>query len=119
MVNLFDVAARHMAGPFEWGVRDCAISACAAFAEVTGVDVLAQFRGRWCGPVSAARLIRRAGGLAAMARAAGLVPGQGGLAEYDGAIVFGVGPGVWAGKGRFGMVLIRKELGGWVCHKSA
>lgn len=110
---LAEIAARHMAGPFEWGVRDCAISACAAFAEVYGIDVLGDLHGAWSGPISAARLIRRAGGLEALAQAQGLQPAAGGLANYNGAIVFGIGPGWWAGKAKFGMTILRADLRGW------
>lgn len=65
--------------PFEWGHSDCCTRACDVFRALHGVDPMAPLRGRYDGPVGAARLIRSYGGWQAMcatlAARAGLIDG--------------------------------------------
>jgi hypothetical protein len=42
---------------FEWGRNDCALFACDAALAMTGVDLAADFRGRYDSDLSAARVI--------------------------------------------------------------
>jgi len=51
---------------FEWGAHDCALFCCDAILAMTGVDMAAEFRGRYSNSGGAARLMR--GGLARVAR---------------------------------------------------
>jgi hypothetical protein len=44
---------------FEWGAHDCALFACDAVLEMTGVDLAEDFRGQYSDAVSALRVIRR------------------------------------------------------------
>lgn len=55
------VVERHMALPGEWGVSDCLLTAGDAIEAVTGVDILAEFRGRYSTEIGAARLMRKHG----------------------------------------------------------
>lgn len=50
---------------FSWGVHDCALFCCDAILAMTGVDMAANFRGRYSNSGEAARLMR--GGLARVA----------------------------------------------------
>lgn len=54
------------AGPFVWGVSDCALSAGDAVLAQTGVDPVASLRGRYKTAKGAAGVLKRHGGLEAM-----------------------------------------------------
>jgi hypothetical protein len=112
----FNAARRRMAGAFAYPDRDCAGPACAAFADLWGRDPMAGLRGAYAGPISAARIIRRAGGWAALAASVGLVradgPGVLGVTPR-GVLMLGLGGGWWAGKARDGVAVIRADLEGW------
>lgn len=45
--------------PFSWGCVDCCLFACDGVAAMTGTDPAAELRGRYSGPVSAIRELRR------------------------------------------------------------
>ena len=58
--------------PFAWGQCDCVSFAAACVFAVTGVDVMDRVRGGWSSADTAARLLRRRGGLmVAVSRALG------------------------------------------------
>lgn len=57
-------AARNQ--PFEWGVNDCALLAAKLVQSITGTDLAEQWRG-YSGERGAVRVVREAGGLAAIA----------------------------------------------------
>ena len=79
---VMDVIDQVYLQPFEWGRSDCCTRACDVFRALHGVDPMAPLRGRYDGPVGAARLIRSFGGWSAMcstlAAGAGLIKGAGG-----------------------------------------
>lgn len=64
--------------PFEWGVEDCCIFGANWVEMIRGVDLAADFRGRYLTAMGAERFIRSAGGLlaliAAQCEAHGLMP---------------------------------------------
>lgn len=109
-----------MSRPFEWGRCDCVLAAAAVFARLHGVDPLAGV-GRWSGHRDASRIMRRGGGLAAMAEtqasAIGLARGHaaGGLAICaDGrSLLVCIQPGMWAGKTKTGYAILRQAGCGW------
>lgn len=47
--------------PFEWGAHDCTMAAADVVAAVTGVDPMAEFRGRYTSSRGAAKLINSLG----------------------------------------------------------
>lgn len=49
--------------PFEWGEHDCVTAAADWVAQCTGVDPIADLRGRWTSAAEAARVIAELGGL--------------------------------------------------------
>lgn len=111
--------------PFEWGRSDCCTRACDVYRALHGVDPMAPLRGRYDGPVSAARLIRSYGGWQAMcatlAGRAGLVqagseePGAAlGLVPNgkDFALSIAV-PGGWAVPVDCGVVIAPRALATW------
>lgn len=114
---------RVMLRPFEWGPCDCCSAASAVFHALWGIDPMAPFRG-YRGALSAARLMRRHGGLEVMAGMmadrAGLIPGHriGGLAVSPPAlrhraILICIEPGLWAGKSKHGFAMLRAAAKGW------
>lgn len=56
---------RYRKTPFAWGEHDCVLFAAGWIKEATGDDPLGELRGRWTDAMSAARLVRDLGGLAA------------------------------------------------------
>jgi hypothetical protein len=48
---------------FAWGKRDCAFFTCDLVAAMTGVDMAAEYRGRYNSQAGAVRVLRQAGGL--------------------------------------------------------
>lgn len=46
---------------FEWGQHDCALFAASAVEAMTGVDILAEFRGQYSSRVGAAKALREIG----------------------------------------------------------
>ena len=67
---------------FKWGVQDCALFACDAVVEMTGVDLAADFRGQYSTAHSARRAIKifAHGGLADVAEK---VAGKHHIAEVE------------------------------------
>jgi len=59
--RLARVTEEHLATPGEWGVSDCIVTAAACVAAVTGVDIMAPWRGRYKTEAGAARLMRKEG----------------------------------------------------------
>ncbi|UFS64402.1 hypothetical protein LO749_09495 [Paracoccus denitrificans] len=114
---------RIMSRPFEWGPCDCSSAACDVFAALWGIDPMGPVRG-YSGPLAAARMIRRAGGLAALADTlavqGGLAVGHaaGGIALSAGhrgrqALLICIMPGLWAGKSKDGFAILRNADRGW------
>ncbi len=56
-----ELATAHIAIPPEWGVSDCLMCAADAMKAVTGIDPLAQFRGKYKTEAGAARKMRKNG----------------------------------------------------------
>lgn len=59
--------AVHRAEPFAYGERDCCLFACNWILEATGLDLAADFRGQYDSHLSAARVLKAAGGVEAIA----------------------------------------------------
>lgn len=56
--------------PFAWGVQDCCLFACDGLRAITGLDPAAKlFRGQYRDAAGAARLVRKHGGVEAIAAA--------------------------------------------------
>lgn len=120
MAEVEDVMSR----PFEWGPCDCASAACAVFARLWGIDLLAPWRG-YAGMRPALRLIRQEGGAEALATTmavrAGLRPGHatGGIAlsmadpRGQQSLLICIQPGLWAGKSIRGFAMLRAADRGW------
>lgn len=54
--------------PFVWGERDCCLFACNGIRAITGLDPAAEmFRGKYRGATGAARLLKKHGGVEAVA----------------------------------------------------
>lgn len=68
--NLTAFLALRRDAPAQWGTNDCALFAADAVHAMTGVDMAAQFRGRYRTAAGAAALIDELGGLQAIAAAA-------------------------------------------------
>jgi len=62
--------AERCALPFEWGKQDCVLFAADCVAAVTGVDPAAGERGAYKSAAGAARVLKKRGGLEAVAAAA-------------------------------------------------
>ena len=109
--------------PFEWGVSDCCTRACDVFNALHGIDPMAPLRGRYSGPVGAARAINAAGGWLAMcddlAARAGLVagvsgPGALGLVEHRRGFVLAINTGDgWAAPVDCGSVTVQSVVRSW------
>ncbi len=94
--------------PFKWGVHDCCLWASDAVLAITGQDFAAQYRGTYSTAAGAARVLRRDGGVAAIASTALGAPvdpgkattgdvvllwqGQPSLAVCNGSTVLAAGP---------------------------
>lgn len=82
--------------PFVWGVRDCSLWACDWIIAERGIDPAAHLRGTYGGVIACNRLLRREGGLPALAgrlaRSAGLEETETPVAGDVGVIVTGIGP---------------------------
>jgi hypothetical protein len=119
-----DAALRHMAGRFDWRRANCCGGACAAFAELWGIDPMADLRPLITGSRAARRIVRTAGGLARLvadrAGRFGLVASAapGALAVTDqGNLALSLGGGTWAAQGADGVVFLRADLTGWTCAR--
>jgi hypothetical protein len=53
--------------PFAWGVNDCCTFVCDWLAILTGVDPAADFRGKYSDALGAKRVLKKRGGLEAIA----------------------------------------------------
>ncbi len=77
----FVVQRRKM--PFAWGANDCCILAADAVKAITGVDIAADFRGRYTDEAEAFALIKKLTGGSTVADAAVYCAGKFGLTEYE------------------------------------
>lgn len=68
--------------PFRWGVNDCALFAADGVKAITGVDIAAEFRGRYSDEASAMALIKSVTGGATVADAAAWCAAKHGLVEW-------------------------------------
>lgn len=59
--------AERMDRPFTWGSHDCVLFAADCVEACTGVDPAAGMRGTYGTPIGAARVLKRAGGMEALA----------------------------------------------------
>ncbi len=60
--RLADEMDRQAREPFGWGAQDCALGlACGAVEALTGVDLGAEWRGRYDTPMAALRILRESG----------------------------------------------------------
>jgi len=120
-----DAAVAAMDHPWRWGTHDCCASACTAFAALRGVDPMAPLRGSYSTGWEASEMIEAWGGwevmpgiLAAMAGLRACEGGAGAIGLHWGAagysLVFGVGPGLWAGKSLRGISLVSAVERAWV-----
>jgi len=115
-----ELALDVMGRPFAWGDCDCGTAACDVFAALHGVDPMAPIRGTYATEAEARALIASAGGwqafVAGLCARAGLRPGTGAAGELGvtaDSCVIGAAPGVWLGKGRWGMVTVRDVEASW------
>jgi hypothetical protein len=69
--------------PFAWGANDCALFAADGIQAITGVDIAADFRGKYADEASALALIKSVCGGATVADAAVYCAKQHGLAEWQ------------------------------------
>jgi len=60
-LHAFIEARRAM--PFKWGKNDCCLFACDAVIEMTGIDLAAEYRGKYNSALGAYRLINHHGGV--------------------------------------------------------
>lgn len=65
--RLFALIEARRDTPFEWSAHDCCTFAADAVHEMTGVDPIADLRGKWDDEVSALRLLKKHGGIEALA----------------------------------------------------
>lgn len=104
-----EAALDAMAGPFEWGGRDCCLAASQAFDLLHGADPMAGLHHQYHDRRGAVALIRSSGGFNALCRVqalrAGLlpsvqVPGAIGIIRAGRWRVLGlcITPGFWAAK---------------------
>lgn len=68
--------------PFAWGANDCALFAADGILAMTGVDIAADFRGKYSDRAEAFALIRSVTGGATVADAAAWCAEKHGLAEW-------------------------------------
>jgi len=68
--------------PFEWGKHDCALFAADGIEAITGVDIAADFRGKYSDEASAAEAVKSIAGGATVADAAAWCAAKHGLAEW-------------------------------------
>ena len=87
--------ARGAGLPFIWGERDCSLWPCEWIAAERGIDPARHLRGTYSGVIACNRLLKREGGLPALA---GRLAASAGLEETDtpmtgdvGVIVTGIG----------------------------
>ena len=104
--------------PWKWGEADCCTAACDVFHRLTGIDPMANLRGRYRTAIGARRMIRNFGGMAALASTqatryglhelAAPVPGAIGVVDTDAGDVLAVciSPGVWAAKTTHGFTSV-------------
>lgn len=113
-----------MGGAWIWGDADCCTSASAVFADLHGIDPMSSLRGRYHGPLGAARLIAAAGGMAVLGQQLadakrlritagrtgdiGIVQNGTGLAA-----AICVQPGMWAGKALEGFMIVKQAVASW------
>lgn len=60
-VKLATLLQDYQARPFAWGSHDCCLLACDAVDTITGVDLAADFRGRYTSKIGAIQTLRALG----------------------------------------------------------
>ena len=76
------IAAR-LAQPFAWGLNDCCLLAADAVEAITGVDIAAEFRGRYRSQRGAFSAIRKVTGGATVADAVAYCAAKHGMPELE------------------------------------
>jgi hypothetical protein len=104
----------HRPMPFEWGSNDCALFPADGWKVMTGVDLAADFRGRYDTERGARRIAREAGGMRELVLRAGLMEKPKDFAQrYDVVLVptegwetlgLNIGNGYWCAPGPDGLV---------------
>lgn len=80
-VLLPEFIERNRHRPFAWGSWDCSLFAAEAIQAVTGVDVGAEFRGKYKTERSAMRTVKKVTGGSSVEDAAAYVAGKNGMTE--------------------------------------
>ena len=125
--DVFNVATRVMAGRFEWGVRDCFTAASDVFAELHGLDFMADFRRSYASEFGSLRIIARHGSLMGVARECALrlrlieTPARTGAIGVSRpedacggpALMICVTPDAWIGKSAQGVVVVPSAQIAW------
>jgi hypothetical protein len=101
--------------PFEWGTNDCCLFAADCVRDLTGLDHAAGIRGTYHDERSARRVVRRMGGMAALAKPLSEKPASHVqradvvLCDVEGRETFGIciGNGFWCAPGASGLVFRR------------
>ena len=110
--------AERFSRPFAFGAQDCALFAADCVEASTGRDPAAGIRGRYRDARGASRIVRRLGGLEAIARdmlgsevsTALAQPGDVGLLENAGRPCLGVCTGLhWLAPGALGLLTLPRE----------
>lgn len=79
-----DFLLQRATAPFVWGANDCALFAADGIQVITGVDIAADFRGKYVDEAGAWETIREiCGGKTSVADAAAYCAEQNGLAELE------------------------------------
>lgn len=86
--------------PFVWGKSDCALFAADGIEAITGVDIAADFRGKYSDETGAMALIKQVTGGSSVADAAAYCAEKHGLAEWDKPLLAQRGDLVVAKQGR-------------------
>ena len=107
VAELVDV---HMTGPIEYGASDCCMAAANVFRDLTGLDMMAPWRGRYRDEAVARAILKSGGGLLRLvrhrARALKLRHGCGRAGEIgvvrgdngDHVLAVCLGRDIWAGR---------------------
>jgi hypothetical protein len=64
--SYFDAAVENLRAPFTWGKNDCCIGACNVLCAITGDDPGADLRDTYDSALSAARILKKMGGVEAI-----------------------------------------------------
>jgi hypothetical protein len=66
-VLLHDFIEQNRACAFTWGEHDCCLFTCNAILQITGVEIAADFRGKYSSALGAVRILAKSGGVEGIA----------------------------------------------------